>query len=124
MDLHRHVGLGRFDKPKHVSPVLEAVMQVDVSVASRGRTSTSAHDTEEGVPSPLRREQNANTTGSYGCAPVQMNSPGEVVESVLCLHQRVRAPTIADAHNPKVAGSDPAPATKGPGQTPCLTRAA
>ena len=27
------------------------------------------------------------------------------------------------AHNPKVAGSNPAPATKGPGQTPCLTRA-
>ncbi len=106
----------RFDKSNHVRSVLETVIQGDVSVASPPRASMSAHDATAGTSVDVAPRPNANTTSFYRYGPVQMKGAGEVVESVLYLHQRLRVPTIADetlsAHNPKVVGSNPTPATK------------
>ena len=61
------------------------------------------------------REHDANTTGTNGCPRAQTRRTSRCVETSIYLHQRIRPPTrphvTLSAHNPKVAGSNPAPAT-------------
>jgi hypothetical protein len=67
-------------------------------------------------PSRLVREHDANTTVTNGCPRAQTRRTSSSGEMAIYLHQRIRPPIRAhvtlSAHNPKVAGSNPAPATK------------
>ena len=64
----------------------------------------------------LPREQLANTTSTYGLPqpPTAIHSPPAetVSEQVRCRLQQLGADDSRSSHNPKVAGSNPAPATK------------
>jgi hypothetical protein len=76
-------------------------------------------------PSRLVREHDANTTVTNGCPRAQTRRTSSSGEMAIYLHQRIRPPIRAhvtlSAHNPKVAGSNPAPATNArPAQRPFL----
>ncbi len=61
------------------------------------------------------REHDANTTGTNGCPRTQTRQTSSNDEAAIYLHQRIRPPirphVTLSAHNPKVVGSNPAPAT-------------
>ena len=67
------------------------------------------------------RERDANTTGTNGCPRAQTRRPANSSEPAIYLHQRIRAPTsphvTLPAHNPKVTGSNPVPATQSKART-------
>ena len=70
-------------------------------------------------------QQTYNTTDTYECPSAQTRRASSSGETAIYLHQRIRPPirphVTLSAHNPKVAGSNPAPATKEmPGQARSL----
>ena len=67
------------------------------------------HALDELRAADARREQEANTTPTNACRRAQTRMSRSSDESYF--YQDVRQPTPTVAHNPKVAGSNPAPAT-------------
>lgn len=61
------------------------------------------------------RERDANTTGTNGCPRAQTRHTSSSAETAIYLDQRIRSPirphVTLSAHNPKVRGSNPLPAT-------------
>jgi hypothetical protein len=88
------------------------------STDSRLSCPTSSVKNESSCPTLaecLVREHDANTTGANGRLRERTRRKRDSGEMTICLHQRERMRIGADvtlsAHNPKVAGSNPAPAT-------------